>query len=313
MPTSSTRRNEFQSGCSKASISERGAILPLTAILVALVAALLIGVTQTMHSSSRENILGEEQVHEKMKVIFEESTQLNAIANINLVMAERAMELLETLQKLISWGFNIASTTPLWEQSLPIPEKYDLFRKIDIALAPLVQDFDNLSELQLHHRKKLKIIQDKSAFQISLLQSLCILKCIKNQTSITSSASCDRPSANTNVCHLNLNAHISPWTQQRSLALSAILTHTIAQRPGFMLTDPDLILELGRQSFAPPQSAQTPRDNNTLVGIVHPRLCAHPRNAFRVPCKAQRNGVHHSQKNHFVLAFEPHWSVAVEF
>ena len=296
--------------------AQRGAILPLATVLLAMISAFLIGVTQLIHESSRENILKEESIHKDMTILFEDAMQLNAMANINLLMAERAEQLLTTLQKLISWGFHLAETTPLWEQTLPIPDKYNLFRKIDVAVAPILDDLERLAQNQNQHRKNLKFVQERSAIRIELLQSLCSLKCIKNHAPLKSSATCGSATNLPRECQLHLSAGATQWPKERSMSLATLLTNETALSPGFMLVDPEHILGKERHSVSPSKTTEKTSHRDARLGVVHPLLCAHPLNSFRVPCvfnPAGGQGTHGIKRNLFSIAFKPHWSVAVEY
>jgi hypothetical protein len=294
---------------------QMGSILPLMALLVALLAALLIGLTRLTHASSQENVAGESVLHSHVQTLFTEAVHFNALANNNLLIADHAKELLETLELLISWGFNLAATTPLWEQRLPIPEKYDLFRKIDLAIFPILRRLDELSSLQLRHKSSLKFATPGTVVHLNLLQSMCSLGCLGKTPDRSASAECNRISSLPNDCHLKVRAQASGSHQQKHLSLRTLLNHTVSQKGGFMLFEVKQILERQPPEIPRALQSKTSPSWKARVGIVHPSLCRHTRKTFQLPCPspASTRASGSARPLPFALAFEPHWSVAIEF
>jgi len=302
-----------QGGIKQLKNAQQGAVLPILVLFMAIFAALLLGLTQMIHSSAQELNLSEATVHKHMQSYFSEAIQFNAIANNNLEMANQLEKMLSSLEQLLAWGFNLAATTPLWESKLPIPEKYDLISRIEHAITPILERINELSERQREHKASLKMIPASAVVQLNLLESLCALSCFRKNPSLASSPQCHQLSTYPNDCHLRIKVVGQGWIRHTSIPLKSLLNTALIQKGGFSLLNPH---QLPKERLHQPSARVSPSEvepRDVHIGVVHPRLCAATHTDFRIPCSAGYGSFKTAQARLFALSFEPHWSVAVEF
>ncbi|MFZ9520974.1 MAG: hypothetical protein ACO3A4_10910 [Silvanigrellaceae bacterium] len=124
----------IQSGSS--SISERGQVLPLLALLMALFAALGISLASFLFSSSKNLSRDEAEFQELYKRKMTTASVLNSIAENNLRVAKILSLVGDVYLSAAGRSLDIAASSPLWEKDLPrtlLEKNFSVF----LSAAPL--------------------------------------------------------------------------------------------------------------------------------------------------------------------------------
>ena len=276
--------------------SQSGQALPLFTILLALFAALGIGITKSIRSHTVHFVDREERIQNELQRRSKEAFSLNEIANNNIRMRNLIREMLMHYELSLSRAFNLSSSTPLWEKDLPIPLPYNVFQRLDLSLPRLLSEVARIG-----------------ATNALLPQSVCFLRCFNPSGKPIFGSLCHATRSMRSECSLQISgAFLSP-PSLKSFPIRAIFPDQAAQLKGlisFNLEAPNHSQDLISDEF---NSHQKEDKDGWRIDIVHPRLCKVTKSPFRLPCspKIEKNNLDNEVSN--LVLFEPHWSIAIEY
>ncbi|MEY3901091.1 MAG: hypothetical protein RL189_397 [Pseudomonadota bacterium] len=283
--------------------AQSGQILPLAAIILALLAALVIALTQFILKTQQNTVKLEKDFQGSFFDSLSVAYKLNAISSNNQHIALALDRMLKLYLRGSGHALDLAASTPLWERTLPVPLPERVYAAFEAALPSArvqlsaIQSMNDtlLSQIPQQVRQRLT--------RASLSESLCKV-----------AATPDSPQSPEN-CRYHLSGSMLGFPQLRTISGVPPFSSALQQNFGFVLikiTD-DVPLKKGLSGRRPIGPAG-PLARLTMA-LTHARFC---------PQKANFSLVKHCPKSKFpkgfpdrlaysgdVISFEPNWSVLV--
>ncbi len=292
--------------------SQSGQALPLFTILLALFAALGLGITKSIRSHTVHFVDREERIQNELQRRSKEAFSLNEIANNNIRMRNLIREMLMHYELSLSRAFNLSSSTPLWEKDLPIPMPYNVFQRLDLSMPRLLSDVDKIGATNSLLLQNVSNELSRGHMSLSLAQSVCFLGCFHPSEKPIFGTLCHATRSRISECSLQISgAFLSP-PSLKSFPIRAILPDQAAHLKGliwFNLNAPKRSQDVTSDAF---NSHRKEDKDDWRIDIVHPRLCKVTKSPFKLPCspKIEKNNLDNEVSN--LVLFEPHWSIAIE-
>jgi hypothetical protein len=293
--------------------SQSGQALPLFTILLALFAALGIGITKSIRSHTLDFVDREERIQNELQRRSKEAFSLNEIANNNIRMRNLIREMLMHYELSLSRAFNLSSSTPLWEKDLPIPVPYNVFQRLDLSLPRLLSEVASIGATNALLLQNVSNELSRGLMSLSLAQSVCFLRCLHPSEEPVFGTLCHATRSMRSECSLQISgAFLSP-PSLKSFPIRAIFPDQGAHLKGlisFNLEAPNRSQDLMSDEF---NSHQKEDKDGWRIDIVHPKFCKVTKSPFRLPCspKIEKNNLDNEVSN--LVLFEPHWSIAIEY
>lgn len=292
--------------------SQSGQALPLFTILLALFAALGLGVTNSIRSNTVYFVVREERIQNELQRKSKEAFSLNEIANNNIRMRNLIREMLVHYELSLSRAFNLSSSTPLWEKDLPIPLPYDVFQRLDLSIPRLLSDVAKIGAINLLLLQNVSQELRQGLMSLSLAQSVCLLSCYHPKEKLISGNMCNATRAMRSECSLQISgAFLSP-PSLKSFPIRTILPNQAVLLKGFISFDLDATNRSHNFISDLIQTRTIEHKEGWRINLVHPGLCKVSKASFRLPCAPKiKNNNFNGELSKTVL-FEPHWSIAIE-
>ena len=292
--------------------SQSGQALPLFTILLALFAALGLGITKSIRSHTMYFVEREERIQNELQKKSKEVFSLNEIANNNIRMRNLIREMLVHYELSLSRAFNLSSSTPLWEKDLPIPLPYNVFQRLDLSLPRLLSDVAKIGATNLLLLRNVSQELRQGLVSLSLAQSVCLLSCYHPNEKLISGNMCHATRAMRSECSLQISgAFLSP-PSLKSFPIRTVLPNQAGLLQGFISFDLDATNRSHNFISDSIQARTIEHKEGWRINLVHPGLCKVSKASFRLPCAPKiKNNNLNGELSKTVL-FEPHWSIAIE-
>lgn len=283
---------------------EHGQILPLAAVLLALLTAFLLALSQFILNTQRSTVRFEEDFQRLFSNSLSVANKLNAISVNNQHIALTLDRVFKIYLSGSGHALDLAASTPLWERSLPVPIPERVYAAFEATLPGA--------------RMQLAAIQSMNDSLISQIPRQ--IRERLTRTSVTDSlckvASATESSQSTDNCRYRLTQSMFGFPHLRTVSGATAFAAALQQKYGFVLIkiSDDIFLkriatDRRRGDFEDPFARQT-------IALTHARFCAD---------KSELKLKKHCPKTTFpegfpgslarsreVISFEPHWSVLVD-
>ncbi|MEN9809289.1 MAG: hypothetical protein RLZZ488_856 [Pseudomonadota bacterium] len=284
--------------------AQNGQILPLAAVILALLAALLIALTQFILKTQNNVVRWENEFQGSLLTSQAVANKLNAISTNNQHIALTLERIFSLYLSGTGHALDLAASTPLWERKLPVPIPERVYAAFEAALpAARIQ----LSAIQSMNDVLLSQIPQQVRERLtraSISESLCRV----------ASSPDSLPSANN--CRYRLTMSMLGFPQLRTISGDLLFTSALKQNHGFVLIQISDNVLLKKGLFgARLGSSENPFPRQSIA-LTHARFC-HKKADFRLvkhcpKTKLPKGFPDRLSHSGNVISFEPNWSVLVD-
>jgi hypothetical protein len=282
--------------------SESGQILPLMAIVLSLLCAVGMALSQSILSTSRSFEKDEREFQKSVTMHMRTAYALNAVATNNALLAKTLTGLIKLYLEGTAAALDLAASVPIWEQRLPIPVPENIFQSFDSATSsarPLIQML-----IRQNDELRRSLPQSLQAFvsAISLEQSLCALH-----------ADFDPLGPTSGTC--TFTAHTSAFSLKhlrRVRSLNA-LSRTLGITTGLMRVaiQSDFLLE--NYSGTRHSDASIDPFVGLNLSLTHPVFCKLPQQASKARSCPARPEEHLTKLDLITqVSLQPNWSILID-
>lgn len=279
-----------------------GQALPLVLILLSLIAIATFSIAMNLLSDIDSLATREYNTYVEAQEQFKIQAAANGIVLNNRHLKRELMSLLHLTDSTLSSGFRISASALLWENSLPIPLPYDIFKGIRRDVPRVGTIAQRLLDGSLGYRPDLEATGQWKVHVLTMRQSLCRLACVDTGARILSGTRCTNAFVWDDECSITASqAPLIPHSR-KTIPLGSVFPESFLNGNAFVYLEP----------MSPASTLTGKRHTEFSAGIAHPALCTVHSNGFSLPCTAERATAKKLRWLPDNLAFNAHWSLTFE-
>lgn len=281
---------------------DEGQALPLVLVLLALIAITTFSVAMNLKSHMDSLSMREYKTFAEAEEHFKIQAAANGIVLNNQRLKSELFSLLQLTDSALSRGFRISASALLWEDELPIPRPYDIFKDLNSEIIRVGVTAQRLLGGSRGFQPDLEATGQWKAHALTMRQSLCRLSCLKPASENLSGTHCTHAFVWDDECSFTASqAPLIPHSK-KTVPLSSVFSESFLDAHGFVYIEPrnlnDTRLREPRTEFS--------------SGIAHPALCEMHPNKFSLPCIAEQMTAKKFRWLPENLAFHAQWSLTFE-
>jgi hypothetical protein len=281
--------------------TQSGQILPLLTIVISLITAIGLSLTQFLFTSAQSLKSAEELFQKSVTNHQKTAYTLNAIAENNSRIAVTISAMTHLFLEGTARALDLAASTPVWEQRLPIPVPEDVFRSFDTALIkvrPMIERLNNQNKAFL---RALPESVQPFLEQLSMEKTLCALQ--PESKTFTKSGG---------GCLLSAKTSFFALPHLRQIRGLKALSQTLGPDAGLLLMNFKGEFFLETYSSEPKDKDFPDPFNNLRLHLTHPFFCRSAVTAARRRCPVDNRKDASSVEQLMPLSLKPHWSVLID-
>lgn len=278
-----------------------GQVLPLCTLLLSFLVILSFMLIKDINLQSQRIYDNEAAMLNESHSLVQTHLSLNGLVLNNLKLRRQLSQLLQIIESTLSRGMLISAAALPWEEKLPIPHPYNIFKELTEVLHRTQATALFIAQGQIKLRRSINIMSDIELTSLSLGQSLCQLPCLAKTHVQLSNYNCNTFKAGLDSCSITPRyTHVIP-SHLRTLPLKSVVPFDLWNAPGF------LSIRMKSQALS-----KNFKRGAGVAEIVHPALCGPQKANSTLPCPSSEASRSTAMSNEHQLSFLPHWSISIE-